>query len=108
MRGSNAFGEFLRALPEEVARARARGTPIRLSDPGTEHGRQLMLALGVELLPSSARASLPAEWFVERVKPDAYFGRHMDRWKALREEGWELSVLLDRSGRDVVALGFRL
>ena len=43
------FSRFLMSLPDEIERARERGLPIRCPDPGTEHGRKLLLALGVEI-----------------------------------------------------------
>jgi hypothetical protein len=45
----NAFREFLRGLPDAIERARERGQPIVLPDPGTEHGRRLYATLGVEI-----------------------------------------------------------
>lgn len=51
--------------------------------------------------------------FVERVRPDAYFARKLDEWKAMRRDGWELTVLVEtlvdaRSRRtaSVIALGY--
>lgn len=45
----SGFRAWLDTLKDRVADSRERGLPIRVPDPGTEHGRRLMEALGVEL-----------------------------------------------------------
>jgi hypothetical protein len=52
---------------------------------------------------------VPRETFIERIVVDRYFGRHLDRWKGERADGWDVVVLLDEASRrrEVVALGCR-
>ena len=49
---------------------------------------------------------LPREWFIERVK-----GREVihaiERWKAMRAEGWDLHALHERSSGDVIGFGYK-
>ena len=52
------------------------------------------------------------EWFIERVAADSHIGGrtepvHLDRWKAMKADGWELTVLVSPDQKTVVALGFR-
>lgn len=44
--------------------------------------------------------------WLERVPADSKTPKHLERWKAMRREGWELSVLLYRLKPELVALGF--
>lgn len=34
--------------------------------------------------------------FIERVPVDNRFGDHLDRWKQLRREGWDLAVVVPK------------
>jgi hypothetical protein len=44
--------------------------------------------------------------WLERVPADSKTGKHLERWRALREEGWELTVLHHGPSSSLVALGF--
>jgi len=44
---------------------------------------------------------------VERVRVGSDLGSHIDRWKQMRRDGWELEVLLAPDRRSAVCVGFR-
>jgi len=44
---------------------------------------------------------------VERVVVKNDLGSHIDRWKQMRREGWELEVVLSHDHKTVVCMGFR-
>src|SRR4029453_12212212 len=53
--------------------------------------------------------TVPREWLIERVAVDKHFGREIERWKQLRDEGWDLTVLVPVLGevREAIAMGWR-
>ena len=46
---STTIGELLDVLPDLIALAELQDRPIIVDDPGTEHGRALLLSLGVTI-----------------------------------------------------------
>lgn len=94
------FWEWTRDLPDAIARSADRDMPIVVPDPCTEHGRRLMRTLGAYL----------AEFQIERLKPmcGAQLANWLDEWKALKADGWDVTVLLDRSDQTVIAMASRI
>jgi hypothetical protein len=45
--------------------------------------------------------------WIERVKVGRYFGDDIDRWKAMKREGWDLTVLIAPDHLTVVAFGYQ-
>jgi hypothetical protein len=54
-RRSNPLQRLVLDLPELIERQEALGHPVICEDPGTEHGRALLLALGVTIRPRRQR-----------------------------------------------------
>jgi DNA polymerase IIIc chi subunit len=53
---------------------------------------------------------LPArelETFIERVPSDHTLAAAIDRWKAMRADGWDLVALIAPDSKTVIALGCR-
>lgn len=50
--------------------------------------------------------TLALETYLERL-PAADLNRRTDDWKQMRREGWDVTVLVDLNGRDVIALACR-
>lgn len=51
--------------------------------------------------------SSPAmEWWIERL-PASALNRELDRIKDQRREGWDVTVLVELAGPDVIVLGCR-
>lgn len=47
----------------------------------------------------------PRDWFIERVPSDARLTHELGRWKKMRDEGWDLTVLVAPDRKSVVAFG---
>jgi hypothetical protein len=90
--------ELIDVLPEAVAWAEGRGCPIVIPDPCTDHGRALLRTLGAYV----------AEFMIERIKPDMKFGKWLDEWKALKADGWDVTVLLDHGDKTVIGMASRI
>ena len=43
-------------------------------------------------------------FLLERWRSDD-FGEHLDRWKRLRRQGWDITALYEFAGHDVIVLG---
>jgi hypothetical protein len=76
--------ELIDVLPEAVAWAEGRGCPIVIPDPCTDHGRALLRTLGAYV----------AEFMIER--------------KALKADGWDVTVLLDHGDKTVIGMASRI
>jgi hypothetical protein len=45
--------------------------------------------------------------WIERVEVDRYFGNRLDEWKAMKRDGWQLTVLIAPGSKTVVVLAWR-
>ena len=45
--------------------------------------------------------------WIERVRVDRYFGNHLDEWKAMIRDGWDLIVLIAPTQQECVVLACR-
>ena len=48
---------------------------------------------------------MTVEMFIERVPSDKILNRSIERWKRMRDNGWDVAALLAPDTRTVVALG---
>jgi hypothetical protein len=54
-----------------------------------------------------ARLEPPGEWFIERTPNDRRLADELDRYKRMRSDGWELTVLVANGAPTVIAFGYR-
>lgn len=66
-----------------------------------------MTQLALSWEPFELRTTFALETFVERVPVDSFLSAHIDRWKAMRRDGWDVTALLAPDSRSVVCLACR-
>jgi hypothetical protein len=56
-------------------------------------------------LGTSGTSGTYSEWFIERVASDSSVASHIQRWRAMSEDGWNVAALVAPDSKTVVALG---